>query len=291
MIDDPDGSIFLDTSIQIARKVHAPEIQEAIENRLRGRAEVVSGLIVREEFKRRLLKEAVYLLKQLNERKSFQKVMRHVSDNLPEQWHRKKRISLQMLNTVDEEDSDEDRYDRARLMLRALIRNGIASSEAHLSRVNAASGCACALQPIVEKVPFSRYDFGKERCSQHPSRCGIRKFLEDNRDTLQRFFDYLLALPQPGQPGGKTIELEKAEGFIARVLADSTGIEDQNPCLIAGDLLIALESIGCATMYTMNFKESQHLARVLKQSMVYRPSNSDRNEIEYLADAPAWPPP
>lgn len=289
MSKEPDDPIFLDTSIQIARKIHRPEIQHSISVRLRRHGEIVSGLVVRQEFKRRLLKEALYLLKQLEARKSYQKVLRHISDSLPRAQQRKMKINLQLLQTVDESDGDDDRYDRSRLMLRDLIRNGIATAEAQLTRLNKATGCACAQQPIVEKKPFSNYEFGTDRCSKTNGRCGIGRFLEANRSLLAHIHDYLDVLPPPGQDGGRTEELERARLFIRRFMQDPTGIEAEEPCLSVGDLLIAMESLGCATLYTMNLRESQHLARALDQSMIYRPPNSDKLEIECLASEETWP--
>jgi hypothetical protein len=285
MIDEPNP-IFLDTSIQIARKVHRPEIQKSIDKRLRKHNDWISGLIVRQEFKKRLLKDANYLLKQLNERKSFQKVIRHISDSLPPAHLRKMKICLDLIMTVQETDTDLDLFDRARFMLRDLIKNGVATSEAHL-RVNQASGCACALQPIIEKRPFIHYEFGKDKCSQFGDRCGIRAFLQNHRDLIVKLYEYLKALTATE----KSKELTLAQQFIEKFLANSETIEAENPCLTVGDLLIALESEGCATFYTMNIKESRHLARALKQSMIYRSPNSDREEIEYLANASEWPPP
>ncbi|MGA2585340.1 MAG: hypothetical protein ABSG31_18885 [Tepidisphaeraceae bacterium] len=281
-------SIFLDTSIQIARRVHSPEIKNAIQSRLKNQSQIESGLVVRQEFKRRLLKDAIYLLKQLGERGSFEKTMRHVSDNLPKPWARKSKMCLQMLMTVDETDEDSDRFDRARLFLRDLIKNGIATSEAGLVKLNRSTGCACALQPITEGKPFAKYELGSDRCKRMGGTCGIQAFLEQNRENLVRIRDYLASLPAEG-PMGKSQELSRAERFIDRFLTQPQGIEEENPCLTVGDLLIALESFNCSIMYTMNAKESQHLTRSLGQSMLYRPANSDRPDVECLASDSQWP--
>lgn len=286
MAAKPADPIFLDTSIQIARKVHRPEIQHSITNRLRQHQEIVSGTVVRQEFKRRLLKEAVYLLKQLDERKSYEKVHRHVLDTLAPLQYRKMKICLDLLVTVDEEDEDEDRFDRTRLMLRDLIKNGIDTAEAHLTSINKSSGCACAHQPILEKKPFVRYELGTDRCSKVKEKCGIRAFLNAHRELLLRLHDYLAAVPD--NDASKTAELKSAQSFIRRYLDAPDGVENEDPCLKVGDLLIALESVGCSTIYTMNVRETQHLARFLNQSMVYRPPNSDRPEVECLAHMSDW---
>ncbi len=85
----PEGNaVFLDTSIQIARIVHNEEIKVRIAWRISQYDLTVSSEVVKQEFKRRLLKEAQYLLNQLNRLTSLQKVMRHVIDNLPPQQNR-----------------------------------------------------------------------------------------------------------------------------------------------------------------------------------------------------------
>ena len=73
-------ALFIDTSIQIARIVHSPAIKRIIRKRLKKYDIITSSLVVRQEFKRRLLKEADYLLKQLHYRNSFNEVMRHIQD-------------------------------------------------------------------------------------------------------------------------------------------------------------------------------------------------------------------
>lgn len=274
---EPPDPIFLDTSIQIARTIHYPAIRAEIEGRLRDRREIVSGLVVRQEFKRRLLRDAKYLLKQLIERNSFTNTLRHVA-SLPAIQRRKMSICLNLLATIDEEDSENDRLDRAKLILHDLIKNGISTSEARLSNVVLASGCACALQPIIEKRRFVNYDFGKDRCSATDGKCKIRTFLEDNRQKLKTMLEYLQQLIDDGSPAGKTGELQRAQQFIENFFRDPSTVESANPCTTVGDLLIALESANCATIYTMNLRESQHFIRALNQAMIYRSPNPEHAE-------------
>ncbi len=61
-------AIFLDTSIAIARTVHSPATKLRIKERLRRHEVVVSSLVAKQEFKRRLLKEAQYLLDLINQK-------------------------------------------------------------------------------------------------------------------------------------------------------------------------------------------------------------------------------
>src|SRR6185295_156793 len=97
-----EADLFLDTSIQIARHVHGPRTKAAIEQRLQHHSRVATSLVVRQEFKRRLLKEADYLLRLLFRYESFDEVHQHVI-RLFGPWHdRKRNICLQTLAQIHE---------------------------------------------------------------------------------------------------------------------------------------------------------------------------------------------
>jgi predicted nucleic acid-binding protein len=89
-------AIFLDTSIQIARFIHSPEAKRRIDERIREFDLKVTSSVVRQEFKRRLLRESKYVLEQLSRRNSYAEVYHHIVQ-LPDLWHkRKKNICLRM---------------------------------------------------------------------------------------------------------------------------------------------------------------------------------------------------
>lgn len=86
----PTGTaIFTDTTIHIARLLREPEIKKIIEHRLASYDLVVSSSVVVQEFKRRVIPEAIYLINKLNKDSSYQKVRRAV-ENLPDGWKRKR---------------------------------------------------------------------------------------------------------------------------------------------------------------------------------------------------------
>src|SRR6266446_834423 len=84
-----EAPVFLDTSIQIARWVHSDRVKKHIKQRIDQHERIVTGLVVRQEFRRRLLKEAEYLLRLLYRYNSFDEVYHHVI-RLPGTWHERK---------------------------------------------------------------------------------------------------------------------------------------------------------------------------------------------------------
>jgi hypothetical protein len=155
--------------------------------------------------------------------------------------------------------------------------------EAQVSRVNEKSQCWCAQQPVLEKRQFTSYHFGTDHCSNSKGKCGINAFLGEHRVELKMLRDKLNLLDATS----KTAELRNAETFLNAFLSGQN-VEAMNPCLTVGDLLIAMESAECKTMYTMNLKESRYLAKFLDQSLLYRPPNDANPEVHCPRENPGW---
>lgn len=273
---------FLDTSIQVARLIHSPETRRQIHERLQSFQLTTTGLVVRQEFKRRLLKDAGYLLDLFVRYQSFARVHRHIVDVLTPFQRRKQRISLQVLSTLIEEDSDAERTERAILLLRGLLRDGLYEFDESVGHVIQKSQCGCAQQDI--RRTGKRYHFGEEKCSKI-NECGIVTFLESRRTQIQEVLSRLDELPA----ADLTDELTSAAAFIRSFLDAPDQIRNCEPCKTVGDLLIALESVGMPTFYTMNGKESQHLCRALEQTLIVRPANPTKGDVECRSHDPSWP--
>jgi hypothetical protein len=285
----PAGTaVFVDTSIQIARFVHSDDIKRAIRTRLKSFDITATGLVVRQEFKRRLLKEARYLLDQLKQKRSYDKVVRHVNDVLPVQQRRKKQICMQTLLTVSKNDTDEDRTDRAKLFMRHLLKHGLDEFDGMVDHLEIGSGCACATNSIIEKQN-GKFDFGPEKCSETAGKCAIVAFLKSKTAELETILARLKTIQSGTKPGQKTEELERAEGLIESFLRTPDDALVNEPCLKVGDLLVALESARFPSFYTMNGKESQHLCKPLGQDLIVRPVNPQTAETECNQKQAEWP--
>lgn len=282
---EPSGSaVFLDTTIQIARFVHSPEMKLRVEERIHAYDVSVTGLVARLEFKRRLLKEADYLLRQLTRLGSYIRLRRHVDDVLPIQQQRKRNICVEILGTILEQEDDASLTDRARLFLRDLITGGLQEFDELVDSVISIAGLPCAKRGIREVRKYSKYDFGDEKCSRNRESCGIVPFLKQREPQLRSILQMIQTLPS----ADKTDELAEAQDFIEAYFRDPAVATVDEPCVKVGDLLIALESSGIPAFYTMNGKESQHLARVMGQELVVRPRNPKHPDVICQRGA-AWP--
>ena len=286
-------AIFLDTSIQIARLVHDRQIKECIKQRIAPYNLRVTSLVVKQEFRRRLLEEAAWCLNQLNhptKPKTFEELFRYVLDHMPRLQVRQKRIREQILQTINEGPGN-DRTERARRFLRTMIRTGVAMFEEEIDHVIRDLDCACASYPIVEKKAYKRYESGPDKCSECDRECGVQPFLAAREDKLVEVLERLKGLPngKKVKADGTKTELGKIEDFITAFLASSGSARAMNPCLTVGDLLIALESEKIPDFYTINAKESQYLCRWMEQTLIVRKTFPAHEDIICDRSNADWP--
>ena len=278
-----DGdAVFLDTSIMIARFVHSPELKRRISDRLSEFKFVTTSLVVRYEFRRRLLKEALYLLKQLDRLGSLVKLQRHVHDVLPQQQDRKRRICLQTITAIFEADDDESQTERARLFLRSLLAGGLEEFDELVDHVIEASGCACGKVAVRQKKS-GNFDVGEDKCSKLPAECQINQFFGSNHKAIEKIHEHLTEVGVANCSG----ELKKTIQLIQQ-LEGEVDLRQENPCLTVGDLVIALESQNVPTFDTLNSRESKRLCRALNQTMIVRKPNPAHDDIVCARDETSW---
>lgn len=240
-------AIFLETTIQIARVVHSEGIKQRIKETISKYTLRVSSPVVKQEYKRRLLEEVQWCLNQLNDPRrpmTFEELFRHVTDFIPVQQDRKKKICTQICHTVLPATQRGDLTERARRHFRTLLRTGMALFERDIGHIVNGSGCACADHPVIEDKAYKRYDFGPDECTKCRDRCGVAEFLTDQSRLVSTILEGIASLPKSKKvkADGKLTELGQIESFLNRLTRDAEDPCGMNPCLTVGDLLIALES-------------------------------------------------
>jgi hypothetical protein len=258
--------LFVDTSIVIRHSLGSKEIRSRIEERFEQYDHLVTGLVVRQEYKRRLLREGDYLLRTLDRKGSLDALHDHVLNVLPPQQGRKMKIALNLIRFYFPDADKSERTERFRRSLRSLLRVGLRQFDEMFDKILWDSGCACAKFPVVEVELYKKYDFGPINCSRMGASCDLVSFLRARDSELNAIVTVLKEL----RAEEKSEELRSIEGFISSALANLSRAPESDPCLKLGDLLIALESATIDVVYTMNYKESATLCRALGQTAVVR---------------------
>ena len=281
--------VFVDTSILVAKVVREPAMKARIKSWLDRFQLKVSGRVALQEFKSRVLRDVAYLLYKLNQTGSYMATLNHVTNVLPRQAQRKQRICLPLLHQVlPGGTSDQELTERARLYLRTLLVYGQKHIELELDALQPSITCYWSTVAVVEKRPYSDYDFGDRKCSKSRGRCQISEDLQARMPLCRRLLAFIQALP----PERVTTEIDHARTVLDKVVNGEIGrIDEEDPCLTAGDLLLALDSEPVREFYTMNYRESQAYCDALGQNLTIRPNDPARDEEEYLASARPWPSP
>lgn len=278
------GELFLDTSVQIARLLRR-DLKGAIESRISKYRRNGSGTIALQEFKRRVLKEAAYLLTKLNQTKSYHATLDYVTSVLPQKQERKRNICLPLLHTILHNRSDDELTERARLYLRTLLMHGEKLFCTFVHEIVPPSNCYLARLPVHEKRRYVSFTI-ETKCSKTKGKCQVGQFLIEKKEFCRQLFEFLNQLPGERL----TTELEKGREFLRKFVNNSMAEPtSEEPCLKYGDLLLALESEGWPVFYTMNYKESQALADFLEQDLIIRPNNPANEDEAYLKSAKPWP--
>ncbi len=255
-------AVFLDTTVQIARFVGTKQSKKEIRQKLIG-ALPLTGLVVRQEWKRRLLTDAKYVLGVLRQKNlSYAETLQHINRKLTSNRFlgRKLSICLDLLATgLGSEASDAG--ERLENYLIMLLEDGLSLFDVTAELVRT-SNCGCALQDIL--IDHSgTYNLGPLKCSSAGS-CGVSKLFDLNHDSLRSILREVKALPEKE----KTDELASAELLIERYLNGEVEITSESPCLRYGDITISLESKGIQKFFTANVRESTTLCAAMNQKML-----------------------
>lgn len=279
-------AVFLDTSIQVARKIRERPMRECITAWIRGYALNVSSGVVLQEFKNRVLRDVAYILEKLRKTHSYMATLHYITNVLPQAQQRKMRVCLPILQGLLPGATDAELTERARLYCRTLLVYGETEFAREVDTLLSGVDCYWAKTPIREKRPYTSYDLGRRACDKTKGLCRVGDALKAREGRCRALLAFLDALPA----NRATQELERAREVLRRVIADDfQNAQQENLCSTVGDLLIALESDGIPEMYTMNYRESQAFCDFLNQNVAVRPNDPATPEIRYDVSAKPWP--
>jgi len=282
-----DTVVFLDTSIQIARMLREQEMRARIVAWTARYRLKVTGSIAVHEFRNRVLRDTAYLLTKLNKFNSYQRTLDHVTNVLPRQMERRRRICLPILHRLIFGASDAELTERARRYCRSLLIYGEARFLQGVDSTGPGIGCYLAQVPVREKRRYERYEFPDQRCSKSLGQCTLPRSLEGKIELCGRLLQFLDGLP----PARLTGELNRARTFLRLVVSGEPPerLFREDPCLQVGDLLLAVESERVSDVYTMNYSESQAYCDILGQDLTVRPNNPEAAERHYRQAEKPWP--
>jgi hypothetical protein len=148
--------LFLDTSIHIARLLHGPAQKGRVEAR-GGNYLRASGLVCRQEFRRRVLKTAEQLLRMLTEQKGYGNVHANMTRLVQSKYHKRRATICLGLLAQATGNTDEEKTDRLKVRLRTLILTGLSMFDGWLDGpAHESSECGCGRSEVRERGMSSK---------------------------------------------------------------------------------------------------------------------------------------
>lgn len=271
-------AIFLDTTIQIARFLGPPDVKHKIKQQLCCANLTVTSLVVRQEWKRRLLTDARYVLDILRRKRlDVGATLRQIKSKLQgPQNARKFSICLDIIASgFDGRNEITDAGERLENLCVMMLEDGLSLFD-HDIHIIRDSGCGCASVDVTTNT-LGQYEIGPRKCTTAPHGCGISEFFDAKKAEIANIAEYLRTIPTDS----KSSEIDKAEALIDDWMQNAVTLTELSPCLSIGDLVIAIESSGIPIFYTSNIRESKHLTRSLKQNLVILNNNSEEADTGY----------
>lgn len=255
-------AVFLDTSLQIERMIGALAQQEALETHLaRAGHRFVSSHYVFMEFQRAVLADYVRVYHTLLQHPSWVDAAYALRSGPLAYRPRSLGRCLHMLTQIM--DASSLRADHALAALQLQIQYEL---PAHFWRHVQPIGdlIHCDLVGAGVKFHANQRFTVADSCRKEMAACALPDFLADHRAELEIIAAYLTAHPQAVK------EQARLERLVCIVIDDPRAALGQSACWPLGDLIIALQALPNAQLWTID-ADFQPIAQALGLSL-YKPS-------------------
>jgi hypothetical protein len=160
--------------------------------------------------------------------------------------------------------TDEQRLDLFRAQLRSVIDLGWQRLNSSYQLLNVA-GCRDALpEPTLNADGLVIHSIPVSECGK-VNACGVRRYLETNRTTVEGLINHIKTLKKRQKPGAS----DKHAEHLGLILANALNQDfDGKSCHVCGDALLCLEAPTQSTVATKNEKDFRPILNHLGKVMV-----------------------
>lgn len=240
---DAKPQVFLDTSIQVARVLSAPETRQRIEHILEHSVQAYSSQYVFMEFQRTVIADFVHVHRVLQTEQDWGAAVAGIASG--QRAFRSR--ALARANRVLGETLNRSHLDRDKglLYLSTYLDYRLAHRFwAHVVALHDHINCDL-VETRVTRQSDSTYAVA-DTCRKETASCYLPQFLAKQRSRLQLTADYLADNPNvvKGQ--------QRLEKLLTTVLADPNAALGQGSCWPLGDIIIVLQVPSGAIIWTLD---------------------------------------
>jgi len=255
-------AIFLETSLQILRHFHHPDIRAKAQQIINNFPMKLSSTYVRMEYFYSIIQDLVYLY-DLSKRLTNIGEIHYRIEKLPNIQRRKLNRTLECLATFfyDAGTDTSDISIKLQSWLRQTIDDAFDCFNESVDFIYDETGCAKARMPL-QKNGDTYLPFG--RCKVANKQCKIDEFFQNHLQEFHSLFEALQKMPQQE----KDEELIRMEKILERAIKYPQNMLDYQNCRKCGDTIISIECPSKAILFTLNTEHYKIINSVIGRRLI-----------------------
>lgn len=271
---DPGDNLYLDTSIQIERKICPPPKKEELNEILALAGNLFSSTYVKMEYRRSLVRDFVYIFNRLNDSENLGEVLYKINQLPPFQQRRINRMIGGLAECfLDQNESisaskGEEFLEKAYHYFKPLIEFSMEEFDDSVDSVENQTDCY-----IAKGVPTLKgkiFDNKISHCRPGEINCKIVEFFKVNINHFKKILDML------SKQQNLDSELEKMKNILEKAIKHPVNMADYRNCWKCGDSIIAVESKEDYIIFTKNEKHFYPICKAInKRIAVFKSSQTD----------------
>ncbi|MFA5166961.1 MAG: hypothetical protein WC530_00360 [Candidatus Omnitrophota bacterium] len=267
------GALFLETSIQIARRFHHPKERTRIEANFKDSPVLLTSSYVKMEYLRRVIGDLIYLYQVATRVGNFGEILWCIQ-KLDLYQRRKLQTNLQGIGTFFYSSLGNDTsevLEKLKIWLKQTIDDSQDMFDELVDSISDETCCEKA-RNFPQKNGETYSGFG--RCKGQQKQCKIDEFFSANLSAFKEIVDALKALP----PEEKDEELNKMEEILEKALQHPKNMLDYKNCWKCGDAIISVECPAKALLLTLNVKHYKVLMPAIEKKILLMQDASEIKE-------------
>ncbi len=260
--------LFLDTSIQIARKDYDKDEVDTIDKLLSNYDSTCTSTYVKLEFKQSHIQDLIYLHRTLINEKSFSKTL-HIAKGLNAHPGHKRKLSnilealcshFAAIKSFSSDDNfDIDLAEKLAFSLEIVLENIWDWFEKSVTKISDCTECIRAKEAPKKRTYV--FEARVKSCKSSKIRCKLNKYFKEKEKEFLQIRDYIKGLDDSKKK--KIDELNNIVEAIEVGLKNPDDLCNTPVCRKLGDALVAIEAIQSKEMFTKDVDQSEVICKSL----------------------------
>jgi len=258
-------ALFLDTSIQISKRISQKNEVDRIKSVEKGFDLIVSSSYVLLEFKKSFIQDCIWLHRNLRELKSFGLVHYRLSALGAHIGHNRKRSTVSavlasyFISNKNESSLDKDIAESVEVFLENVLDDIIDNFKESCDHISDEIHCVRAFEQP-KQLRNGSFQARVADCKATKINCKLNTFFEKNKNNFKKIHNFIRENKSDQK---KPSELNRIATAIEIGLDDSKQLCETRHCSSLGDALVAVEAVHYKNLITKDIDQSEVICEAI----------------------------